>query len=358
MLFRVCLAIGFLLLSLPTHVAIAQEEKNFGETPKPHEIITMDNMRSLVPGLVALGWDDLFLSKAEKIELTPSQAKQLLFLGLEYVETTRQLEGRVKEAELTLYQKLDKDQVSAREIEEQARWAAALRGEFVVLRFRYLLRAINVLNHEQHQKLATSLKLQSPFNALPVQAPRDLEPHTVFPDPRSRVTLQTAQYSERPEDKWLKEKADRCHSQASVSARALLGYQQGREAAKRMMKLADQLRKLSQAGPRADVLVSRKIAAQIQPEFWSVELTSRTLQSAMAQNRGEQTSELVDRLQTDAMADILAEISLELKRDAPDITKVERGAKQFRELANQWRKTVERASKTLCLAPISAALLQ
>lgn len=355
---RVSLVVGLLVLGLPTYVAMAQVKEHVRETDRPHEIVTMDNMRSLVPSLVALGWDDFFLGKGEEIRLSPGQAQQLLFLNLEFVAATRQLQERVTEAELALYDKLDKDRVSVQEVEDQARWAATLRGEFVVLRFRYLLRAINVLNHEQHQKLVASLNIQVPLNTVPAEKLEDLDPHPALPDARSPVMLQTAQYQENPEDKWLKEKAGRCRSQATISVRALLGYEQSREAAKRVTKLADQLLKLTEAGPRADTLALRRIAAQMHPELWLMESTSRELQLPISRNPSERSSQLGNRLRTEAMADALAKIIQELKQDVPGRAGVARKARQIRELADRWRKGVKQASEMLCLAPASAALSQ
>jgi len=164
--YRIVIPAFLLAMSLPQFAAGQLEEKeNTQNTSKAQHEVTMDKMRSVVPSLVALGWDDFFLMKAQQIELTSAQEERLFFLGLEFLAAAGELDRRIQEAELELYDKLGADQVQVRDIEFQARWVGSLRGEMVVLRLKYLLRGVNVLTHEQHMKLAASLKLPDPSRA-------------------------------------------------------------------------------------------------------------------------------------------------------------------------------------------------
>lgn len=160
---RTVISVLLFAVSLP-QVAAGQEKAkdNSQELPGAHHEVSMNNMRSMVPSLVALGWDDFFLTKAQQIGLTSAQEEKLGLLGLEFLAASAELEQRIQEAELELHNLLDRDQVLLPDIEFQARWVGSLRSEMVVLRLRYLLRAINVLSHEQHVKLTASGKLRSP----------------------------------------------------------------------------------------------------------------------------------------------------------------------------------------------------
>lgn len=157
---RAALWLALLAFLLPVHTA-GQQTKSQPEAPAVidwHHAKTMAGMRSVVPNLIALGWDDFFLSKADQIALTPAQGQELYHLALAFLASTEDLNKRIEDAERELYDKMDQDQVSLREIEDQARWIGSLRAELVVLRLQYLVRAVNVLTHEQHMALAESLR--------------------------------------------------------------------------------------------------------------------------------------------------------------------------------------------------------
>lgn len=159
---RTVIAVLLVAVSLPQVAAGQEEKENAQNTSKALHEVTMDKMRSVVPSLFALGWDDFFLTRAQQISLTSPQEEKLGLLRLEFLATSAELEQRIQEAELELFNLLDRDQVLLRDIEFQARWVGSLRSEMVVLRLRYLLRAINVLSHEQHVNLTASGKLHSP----------------------------------------------------------------------------------------------------------------------------------------------------------------------------------------------------
>lgn len=166
---RSVISVLLFAMSLPQFAAGQEKAKeNAQEFSSSHHEVTMHNMRSVVPSLVALGRDDFFLTKVQEIGLTSAQQEKLFSLGFEFLVADAALGQRIQEAELELHDLLDRDQVLMRDIEFQARWVGSLRGEMAVLRLRYLLRAINVLTHEQHMKLAASLKLRNPS-----RAPRD-----------------------------------------------------------------------------------------------------------------------------------------------------------------------------------------
>lgn len=151
---RAILSVALFTLAFPVFAAGPEQGKGDSESSGAREIVTMANMRSMVPSLVALGWNDFFLSREKKIGLSRSQTEALLSIRLAFLAATEEVDRRLKEAELDLYKELDGDQVSALEVEERVRWVSVLRGELSALRFRYLLRAIKVLNHDQHKELA------------------------------------------------------------------------------------------------------------------------------------------------------------------------------------------------------------
>lgn len=190
MAYRMAMSVLLFVMSLPQFAAGQQEEERKPQSASSaHHEVTMENMRSQVRTLVALGWDDFFLTKAQELGLTSAQEEKLGLLGLEFFAASTELEQRIREAELDLYNLLDRDQVVLRDVEFQARWVGSLRSEMVVLRLKYLLRAINVLTHEQHVKL-TAHELRSP--SLEKRGPRPLSPFpqnaspSMFPGSRLR----------------------------------------------------------------------------------------------------------------------------------------------------------------------------
>jgi hypothetical protein len=139
---------------------------------------------------------------------------------------------------------------------------------------------------------------------------------------------------------------------------ALLGYERGRAAARRLMKLAGQLRKHAESGSSVDQQTTHELLTQMQPEFWLMEWTNRELQSLIDRNPDERLSLIAKRLRMRPMADELTKAMQELNRNDPDTTVLAQHAKQLKELAKQWRKGVQQAGKTLCLKPPHVFLLQ
>lgn len=353
MRYRACLYAVLLTLFLPTFLVAENERQDASKTAEIQEIATMDNMRSIVPSLVALGWNDFFLGRRNELGLTPSQAQELLSLRLEFAVATEQVKKYVEGAELELYEELDQNQVSVLAIESQARWVSGLRGEFVVLRLRYLLRAINVLSHEQHLKLAASLKLQTPQ---PPDKRQQLEPRKEQSYPLSAVVLQLAPNQDGPQVKPPTIEENQCSTQPAVSVEALVSYEQGRRAGEALMKLADKLRKLAESRSSSERDGARKLAAQMQPELWSMEWSSQMIQSVIVRGHDEQFAELRNRLRTEPVNQDVTEITQELRREVPNATAVARQAKQLKERAKQWRKAVKRAAEKLCLKPVPVLL--
>lgn len=129
------------------------------EPSEARDIATMGQMRSLVLPLIELGWNDFFLNaqllnSLDENAPSPDQVRKLVSLRGAFREEREWARGRIMEASLALYQELNGDQVSAYQIESRLNTLFALESKLVGLRIQYLLRAINVLDHAQHQKLA------------------------------------------------------------------------------------------------------------------------------------------------------------------------------------------------------------
>lgn len=173
-----CLTLWAFLLPVYTAGQQTKPQHQAPVDPDWRHARTMTGMRSVVPNLIAVGWDDFFLSRADQIGLTVGQGQELYHLALAFLASTQDLNERIQDAERELYDKMDQDRVSLREIEDQARWIGSLRAELVVLRLQYLIRAVNVLTHEQHMVLAESVgtpTVRQPANQSAV-SPRALRP--------------------------------------------------------------------------------------------------------------------------------------------------------------------------------------
>lgn len=154
------------------------------EENKSQEVVTMANMRALVPTLMTAGSDDFFLKWRDEIGLLPGQVQELLALRLAFHEEVAQAVERVRQAELAFYEEISQDQVSTRQLEAQSQSLTARQGRLVALKLRYLLLAINVLNHDQHQALIVLLK----FPPAPVQKGKSEGPRGLLhPNPTPRV---------------------------------------------------------------------------------------------------------------------------------------------------------------------------
>ncbi|OFW00840.1 MAG: hypothetical protein A3H94_08560 [Acidobacteria bacterium RIFCSPLOWO2_02_FULL_60_20] len=156
---RVSLLALIFVLGLPMLAAGQEKKQNPGEPSELQEVVTMAQMRSLVPQLMGLGWNDFFLNAQLLNSLgentpSPDQVRKLIFMQRRFLEERERVTGRLLEAGLAFYQALNGDQVSASQIETRINNLIALEGKLVGLRVQYLLRAINVLDHEQHRKLA------------------------------------------------------------------------------------------------------------------------------------------------------------------------------------------------------------
>ena len=300
-------------LGAGTWAVTAQNNPEDKRTP---EIVTMKNMRTLVPSLVALGWDDFFLGLAPVIEPSQKQAGQLAHLAVEFVAARRELQQHRYEAELALYDELDRDQVSLMEVAQRIRWVGRLRGESVVLRYRFLLQAINVLNHEQHLKLVSLLKLQTMPEAPPTTYRQYREMKSHQEDQSLRGALQNVQFPRYgggpswPGGPWPQAKGwnNPCSSQGSVSVSAFLGYDDGRDAAKELMKLADKLRKVAESNRVVENPQARDLLDQMRREFQEVEKSSLALWALLRRNPTEEIYALGEPLDTELMSESLAKL--------------------------------------------------
>lgn len=351
MQYRAFLSVVLFFLALAPFVIGKNGGQGVPGTSGRQGIVIRNSTSFIVPTLVALGWDDFFLNRRSEIGLSPRQAQELLSLYLGFVVATQEVEKSIKEAERALYEELDRDQVAAREVEWNARWVLALRGELTVLRFRYLLRAARVLSQEQRQKLMAPARLREALPAGRDPDPPTLGPRRRLPELLPAPMLQAIQYREYLPAEWRRAEADPCRSQATVSVQALLAYPEGREAAKRLMKLADQLQKRAGSEAPVDNRDARKLVGQMRPEFSLVEWTAQALVSLVGQNRDQQFAQLAARLQTQPMADELTRTIQEVNRNVVNAAILAREAKQVKQLARDWRQGVEQASEVLCLEP-------
>lgn len=193
---KVCVLAAILLLGLPMLAAGQEKQQGFGEDSEGTDLVTMPGMRSMVPSLVGLGWDNFFLNY--RFGLASDQIQKLLSIREAFVIDNRLAEQRAIEAGLLLYEELGRDQVSSRRIKERLNASFDLQGKVAALRFHWLLRAINVLNHEQHQKIVAFLK----SGTGPISSQQSRRSSDRFPGPALRVaSLQQQSVSGRCENR-------------------------------------------------------------------------------------------------------------------------------------------------------------
>lgn len=183
---KVCVFAAILLLGLPMLAAGQEKGQGFGEDSEGTDLVTMPGMRSMVPSLVGLGWDNFFLNN--RFGLSSDQIQKLLSIREAFVIENRLAEQAAREAELLLYEELGRDQVSSRRLEDRIDSRATLQGKVLSLRFRYLLRAINILNHEQHQKIVAFLKSGVP----PISERQSRQHSELYVVPLRLATLKSA----------------------------------------------------------------------------------------------------------------------------------------------------------------------
>lgn len=349
MLYRAYLGPAILTLAWSLLLAGQQAGRLAPESAAPGEVVTMANMRALVPSLMEAGWDNFFLNWKDAIGLSAGQVQELLALRSASFEALAQAGERVRQAESALYEEMSQDQVSARQLEAQFQSLAVRRSRLAALKSQYLLRAINVLNHDQHQKLVILLRsLLAPSLKGESEEPRGL----LHPDPPSRVVppLTFVQYSEHPADARAKAQSDQCSLQPTISMAALQSYEPARQAINGIIGAADQLRKLAEAGLPANAEIAGKLLAQVQPELWLLQEASRNFQPLLARNREPGSSLLELQLRTEPLAEVMTHAGQQLDRESPNAAAVARVAEELKDAAKHWRKTLERTGEALCLS--------
>jgi len=316
------------------------------------DLVIMSGMRSLVPSLLALGWDDFFLASRNDIHLSASQIQDLIALRLDFQLAQQALEERLTGAKLALYETLNRDQVSMRDVEARAREVCRINTDMVALRFRSLLRAINVLTHEQHQLLASLVNLKKTPRSPPF-APQSFAPGGEGLPLLSGERLQLVQYRDaEPKPRPPNELNRECQLQPSISAKALLSYEQGEEAPRRLERLARQLQREAREKPELNMRTLRGLVAQMKPEFALMQHTVQTLSPLLNRTMADdsEAAQLIHSLQLSEIADHLAGLQAQLASPAvaPLVTK---HAAALKESAKLWRKAFRRVGDVLCLTP-------
>ena len=295
------------------------------------DVVTMAKMRSLVPSLVALGWDDFFLNSRNQIGLSPDQVRSLLAFRLAFLVDAEHLTDRIREAEMALYEEVDRDQVSAKQIEVRVRTLTGLRAELLTLRFRALLRAVNTLNHKQHQRLAAFLVLQAPSMSQQQARP---------------PAFRNLGY---PNAGWLSTDVQRCGSLPFISVDALRSRTLGRDAAGRLMRAAEQLQKLVKSAP-FDWDAAREVLATTEPDLALLRWTREVLQPFTARASGVPADQLELQLSPEPLISELDRIRAHLNGDMSEAAALGERATHLKDLAKQWRRALDRVDDALCLA--------
>ncbi len=148
----------FVILASPAFWLFGQEPRS-PELPAP-EVATMSGMRSLVPSLVAIGWENFFLDLHQNLELSPEQSQQLYLIRQRYLASRDGLDKKLAEAQLGLYQDLGEDAVSSSKLESDLKKIGELKATISALHFKAALEAVNVLDHRQHLRAEELLKLR------------------------------------------------------------------------------------------------------------------------------------------------------------------------------------------------------
>ena len=120
----------------------------------------MPGMSSLVPSLVAAGWDDFFLDLRQSLGMSDEQAQRLYLIRQTYLASSQGLEEDLRQAHLSLYHNLESDAVGYTKIEKDLKKIAELKASISVAHFRAILEAIDVLDHRQHLGAEEWLKLR------------------------------------------------------------------------------------------------------------------------------------------------------------------------------------------------------
>lgn len=148
----------FAILASPAFGLSAQEP--LSAKPEPPVVTTMSGMRSLVPTLVVTGWMDFFLDLRQPMGLTDEQTRQLSLIRQSYLAFLQQKGAKLSRAELNLYQDMASDVVTSEKHGKDLKAIAELKTSIAEAHFTAVLEAINVLNHQQHQRANEWVKLE------------------------------------------------------------------------------------------------------------------------------------------------------------------------------------------------------
>ncbi len=308
---------------------------------------TQPDPRCWIPTLLALGKQDFFLDKRSELELTPQQVSALLALQRVNKVAMRQVEERIAEAELRLYEALYQAPEPTSEIDWHLRWIAALRGELEALHFQYLLRAVNVLTHEQHENLFAPASFEQPCLAEPAPvAERALT-----------LKLENTGWRQPSTNRQPRQSLSGCGSVPAVSIEAYLSYEEGRKAADRFIESAEQLNETAESTRSLDKEKARKLIAQMRPELWMIEWTSQALEPVLERSSQAKVGRLAERLRPEALANRMYELVPRVKEENIERDTLAEEARELKRLAKKWRASLDQAATTLCFGPPPVFLL-
>lgn len=151
------------LMLLATFLLASPASRLFGQEASaqaPPDVATMSGMQSLVPTLVAVGWDDFFLDLGQSLGLSEDQFQRLYGIRDNELSSNQELAKELEQAQLNLYQDLDSDRVSTARLDLDLQKIGELKEAAAATHFRAIIEAINVLNHDQHVQAEQWLKLR------------------------------------------------------------------------------------------------------------------------------------------------------------------------------------------------------
>lgn len=149
---------------------------------------------------------------------------------------------------------------------------------------------------------------------------------------------------------WETERSNsRCRSHTSVSVNAFLGYEHGHDAAKKLLKLAKELRKLVRSKRLEDIRRVPDVVTGMRVQFHDLEQTRRVIRTQFHKDSNQKVEGLENPLATGLISESLAKLEMYSANTISNRHLLEQEAKQFQTLIKDWQKSAEEAGKVLCL---------